>query len=78
MFFEKSKYKINLLLNTIVDKQLEKINPNQVSMKTEKKVVLSSWLTCIISILSLLILLFIFLYYEIYFLMNIISILIIY
>jgi hypothetical protein len=38
----------------------------------------SSWLTCSISILSLLILLFIFLYYEIYFLMNILSILVVY
>jgi hypothetical protein len=41
-------------------------------------VVLSGWLTCLTSIVSLTILLFIFLYYEIYFLVNIISILIIY
>ena len=74
MFFEKSEYKINLLLNSVIEFQLKKL----FGKENKKSIVLSSWFTCIISILSLLILLFIFLYYETYFLMNILSILIIY
>jgi NADH-ubiquinone oxidoreductase chain 2 len=74
MFFEKSNYKINVVLNSIIEFQLTKL----FGEKNEKNITLSSWLTCIISILSLIILLFIFLYYETYFLVNILSILIVY
>lgn len=63
MFFEKTKFSLVSFFN--VD-------------YTNSTVVLSNWLTGIISILSLTMLLFIFLYYEIYFLMNIISILLVY
>jgi hypothetical protein len=59
------------------------ISGQQTSDKWDEKntvsiITLSSWLTCLISILSLTMLLFIFLYYEIYFLMNILSILVVY
>jgi len=74
MFFEKSEYKINTLLNSIIQFQLIKLFGDE----KIKNITLSSWLTFIISILSLIILLFIFLYHETYFLLNIISILIIY
>ena len=79
MFFEKSKYMINLSLNKISSIQVQKVSGEVLNEKnTINTITLSSWLTCLISILSLTILLFIFLYYEIYFLMNILSILIVY
>jgi NADH-ubiquinone oxidoreductase chain 2 len=74
MFFEKSEYVLNKGLNSIIKDQLTKA----FGKEEIKNITLSSWLTCIISILSLTMLLFIFLYHETYFLMNIISILIIY
>lgn len=74
MFFEKSEYKINTILTSIVEFQIIKL----FGQENKRYITLSSWLTFTISILSLLILLFIFLYYETYFLMNILSILIIY
>jgi NADH-ubiquinone oxidoreductase chain 2 len=74
MFFEKSEYVLNKGLNSIIKDQLTKV----FGKEEIKNITLSSWLTCIISILSLTMLLFIFLYHETYFLMNIISILIIY
>jgi len=74
MFFEKSKFTLNISLKKILGIQMQEFNEkNSTSIITS-----SSWLTCSISILSLLILLFIFLYYEIYFLMNILSILVVY
>ena len=83
MFFEKSKYTLNLPLEKIINVQVKNMksfgynviiqNQQEVNMIT-----LSNWLTFLISILSLTMLLFIFLYYEIYFLMNIISILLVY
>ena len=83
MFFEKSKYTLNLPLEKIINVQVKNMksfgynviiqNQQEVNMIT-----LSNWLTFLISILSLTMLLFIFLYYEIYFLMSIISILLIY
>jgi len=79
MFFEKSKYIVNLSLNKISGIQIQKVSGEILNEKnTINTITLSSWLTCLISILSLTILLFIFLYYEIYFLMNILSILIVY
>jgi NADH-ubiquinone oxidoreductase chain 2 len=66
MFFEKSKYILNVTLNKYINQKLK------------KEIALSSLLTLLISILSLTILLFIFLYYEIYFLMNLLSILVVY
>lgn len=74
MFFEKSEYVLNKGLNSIIKDQLTKV----FGKEEIKNITLSSWLTCIISLLSLTMLLFIFLYHETYFLMNIISILIIY
>lgn len=71
MFFEKSKHNLNKMLKTILHIQVDTRNNNA-------NITLSSWLTGIISILSLTMLLFIFLYYEIYFLVNILSILLIY
>ena len=68
MFFEKSKY----MLNTT----LENLKFSTLSSHTE--LTISNWLTCIISLLTLLILSIIFLYYEIYFLTNIVSIIVIY
>ena len=83
MFFEKSKYTLNLPLEKIINVQVKNMksfgynviiqNQQEVNMIT-----LSNWLTFLISILSLTMLLFIFLYYEIYFLMNILSILVVY
>jgi hypothetical protein len=52
--------------------------PYGVVKNSNKKITLSNWLTILISILTLLIFLFIFSYSEIYFLMNILSILNIY
>lgn len=66
MFFEKSKFIKNISL------------PYGVVKNSNKKITLSNWLTILISILTLLIFLFIFSYSEIYFLMNILSILNIY
>jgi NADH-ubiquinone oxidoreductase chain 2 len=71
LFFEKSVYRLNRLKNLLIINELNEKNKNYT-------LILSSWLTCTISILSLVILLFFFLYFEIYFLMNIISILIVY
>jgi NADH-ubiquinone oxidoreductase chain 2 len=73
MFFEKSKYNFNALANNKILKNYTYTKENYRS-----EIILSNTLTGIISILSLMILLFIFLYYEIYFLMNIISILLVY
>ena len=66
MFFEKSKYMINTTL--------EKMRYSVLNSDTT----ISNWLTCIISVLTLLILSFIFLYYEIYFLTTIVSNIVIY
>jgi NADH-ubiquinone oxidoreductase chain 2 len=73
MFFEKSEYKLNNILNIITTSQLTKIYGEDT-----KSITLSSWLTFTISVLSLAMLLFIFLYHETYFLLNILTILIIY
>ncbi len=83
MFFEKTKFTVNnFLTNIFVINSNSNLNSiinktNNVYITTNS-LALSSWLTGIIAILSLTVLLFIFLYYEIYFLMNIISILLIY
>jgi NADH-ubiquinone oxidoreductase chain 2 len=76
MFFEKSKYILNKSLKKITDIRIKDSLSN--SNNVMNTITLSNWLTVSISILSLTMLLFIFLYYEIYFLMNIISILLIY
>lgn len=70
MFFEKSKYILSRYFENLIGDKNKKEN--------QEFIFLTSWLTCLISILSLTMLLFIFLYYEIYFLVNILSILIIY
>ena len=84
MFFEKTKYTLNILLS------IDYMNLVNVTQKTSAQLVegnineekntidtinLANGLTCLISTLSLIILLFIFLYYEIYYLMNILSVL---
>jgi len=77
MFFEKSKFKgLNSLLNRIANNQIKNLSLTNNSYATT--LTLSSVLTVLVSILSLTMLLFIFLYYEIYFLMNILSIILIY
>lgn len=92
MFFEKSKFRLNIILTNVLNKLIDNINlfinnydsVNSVVTRsknnsiTTNTITLSSWLSGIIAILSLTMFLFIFLYYEIYFLMNIISILLIY
>jgi NADH-ubiquinone oxidoreductase chain 2 len=82
MFFEKSKHNIIMNNNTIKNKNsyftLQGENNISNSNNNITAIMLSNSLTSIVSILSLMILLFIFLYYEIYFLMNIISILLVY
>lgn len=89
MFFEKSDFTLNVSLKKIIDMQIQNSNIlsnnfGNITLQDQKKndtinvITLSNWLTCLISILSLIMLLFIFLYYEIYFLMNIISILVTY
>lgn len=75
IFFEKSKYSLNIPLKRIIQIQTQNVDPLN---GMAKSLTLSSWLTGLISILSLTMLLFIFLYYEIYFLINIISIILIY
>lgn len=75
MFFEKSKYTLNIPLKKIINTQIgnmSKSDNNEITLSS------SSWLSGIISVLSLTMLLFIFLYYEIYFLISILSIIIIY
>ena len=77
MFFEKSKFKgLNSLLNGIANNQVKNLSLTNNSYYTT--LTLSSVLTVLVSILSLTMLLFIFLYYEIYFLVNILSIILIY
>jgi len=80
MFFEKSNYIANLSLAKIFKTKIDQFSMISYNDKEEtiNTITLSTWLTCIISILSLTMLLFIFVYYEIYFLVNILSILIIY
>lgn len=75
MFFEKSKYTLNIPLKKIITTQIgtmSKSDDNEITLSS------SSWLSGIISVLSLTMLLFIFLYYEIYFLISILSIILIY
>jgi NADH-ubiquinone oxidoreductase chain 2 len=73
MFFEKSNFSaLRSKANNTIMTYVSTVDYNSNS------IVLSNWLTGIISVLSLTMLLFIFLYYEIYFLMNIISILLVY
>lgn len=72
MFFEKSKFTLNSTLKNITNIHIKNVSSNS------NVITLSSPLTGIISLLSLTMLLFIFLYYEIYFLVNIITILLIY
>ena len=76
MFFEKSKFNLNVSLKNIINSKGN--TSHSTSYDTLNTITLSNWLTISISILSLTMLLFIFLYYEIYFLMSIISILLIY
>jgi NADH-ubiquinone oxidoreductase chain 2 len=75
LFFEKSEYKTDNIFSILSSLTLTKLFGVE---KNTTQITLSSWLTFIISILSLIILLFIFLYHETYFLLNILSILIIY
>jgi NADH-ubiquinone oxidoreductase chain 2 len=63
-------------INTTSEKPDNSITDKAWKLNTTLK--LSGWLTCIISILTLFILSFIFLYYEIYFLTTILSIIVIY
>ncbi len=84
MFFEKSKYThgaLNVPLKEITNTQLQNIlsltSVNKYNTE-HNTLTVSNWLSGLISILSLTMLLFIFLYYEVYFLMNIISILLVY
>ena len=75
MFFEKSKFTLNIPLKKIITTQIgtmSKSDDNEITLSS------SSWLSGIISVLSLTMLLFIFLYYEIYFLISILSIILIY
>lgn len=77
MFFEKSEYKINSILRSLINFKFT----NYGAIEGEARIqcsTLSSSLTCIISVLSLIILMFIFLYHETYFLLNIMSIIVIY
>jgi NADH-ubiquinone oxidoreductase chain 2 len=69
MFFEKSDYTLNNALQQIISKS---------NNKKDITLALSSPITGIISILSLLILLFMFLYHEIYNVVYLISVLLIY
>jgi hypothetical protein len=81
MFFEKSNYISNISLAKIFKTKIDQFNiwsHNNKEEGTFNTITLSSWLTCVVSILSLTMLLFIFVYYEIYFLVNILSILIVY
>lgn len=88
MFFEESKtidYTFTIQNNKSFIKQsnedLTQNNENLVNKHLEsmkEMITPSNWLTCVISLLTWLILLFIFLYYEIYYLTNIIGIQIIY
>jgi NADH-ubiquinone oxidoreductase chain 2 len=74
MFFEKSEFKIDNILSNVIDFQFTKV----FGKENTKSITLSSWLTFVISLLSLVILLFIFLYHETYFLINILSVTTIY
>jgi len=83
MFFEKSEYTLDNTLSNLIEFQLAKqfgssYNNTSRSDDNVKSITISSWLTFIISILSLAILLFIFLYHETYFLINILSVTTIY
>jgi NADH-ubiquinone oxidoreductase chain 2 len=83
MFFEKSEYSLDNTLSNLIEFQLAKqfgSSYNNISRSDDnvKSITISSWLTFIISILSLAILLFIFLYHETYFLINILSVTTIY
>jgi NADH-ubiquinone oxidoreductase chain 2 len=83
MFFEKSEYTLDNTLSNLIEFQLAKqfgssYNNTSRSDHNVKSITISSWLTFIISILSLAILLFIFLYHETYFLINILSVTTIY
>ena len=75
MFFEKSKFTLNIPLKKIITTQIGTMSKSD---DTEITLSSSSWLSGIISVLSLTMLLFIFLYYEIYFLISILSIILIY
>jgi hypothetical protein len=59
------------IINTQIG-NISKSDDNEITLSS------SSWLSGIISVLSLTMLLFIFLYYEIYFLISILSIILIY
>lgn len=81
MFFEKSNFTLNIPLKDIFKSKVQTListNKDAPYGVTTNVITLSSWLTGLISILSLTMLLFIFLYYEIYFLITIISIILIY
>lgn len=73
MFFEKSKYTLDSTLKNITNVHMKNVSSN-----SNNTITLSSSLTGTITILTLAMFLFIFLYYEIYFLVNIITILLIY
>ena len=75
MFFEKSKFTLNIPLKKIITTQIGTMSKSDDNERTLSS---SSWLSGIISVLSLTMLLFIFLYYEIYFLISILSIILIY
>ena len=77
MFFDKSELKINKLLSTIENNIFNNDFYN-ITNGTNQTLKISSWLTCIISLLTLLMTLFVFLYYELFFQLNILSIYIIY
>ena len=80
MFFEKSDYTLNNALQQIIlkDTQVMVLDKFNSSASAKKDIAISSPITGIISILSLTMLLFIFLYYDIYNVIYLISVLLIY
>lgn len=78
MFFEKSNFTLNNVLQQIISTNTQETVSNNVNLYNERNITLSSPITGLISILSLIILLFMFLYFEVYKLLYLIGILLVY
>jgi len=78
MFFEKSNFTLNNVLQQIISTNTQETVSNNVNLYNKRNVTLSSPITGLISILSLIILLFMFLYFEVYKLLYLIGILLVY
>jgi len=78
MFFEKSNFTLNNVLQQIISTNTQETVSNNVNLYNKRNITLSSPITGLISILSLIILLFMFLYFEVYKLLYLIGILLVY